>query len=52
MVLITIAAEQANATKKTLNTVEQLLDYCASHPDAKIRYTASDMILNIQSDAS
>eukprot|EP00804_Cyclotella_cryptica_P000699 CCRYP_000983-RA/>CCRYP_000983-RA protein AED:0.36 eAED:0.37 QI:0/0/0/1/1/1/5/0/509 len=29
-----------------------LLDYCASHPNAIVRFTASDMILNIHSDAS
>jgi hypothetical protein len=28
------------------------LDYLASHPDAKIRFHASDMILHIHSDAS
>ena len=32
--------------------VSQLLDYLATHPDAKIRYHASDMVLNIHSDAS
>ena len=46
-----IAAEQAHATKKALATVHQLLDYCATLPDAKIRYYASDMILNIHSDS-
>jgi hypothetical protein len=30
----------------------QLLDYIATHPDAIIRYHASDMILHIHSDAS
>jgi hypothetical protein len=30
----------------------QLLDYLATHPDATIRYHASDMILHIHSDAS
>jgi hypothetical protein len=30
----------------------QLVDYLATHPDATIRYHASDMILHIQSDAS
>ena len=28
------------------------LDYCASHPDATIRYNASDMVLWTVSDAS
>ena len=52
MALSTIAGEQANATKKTERTVEQLLDYLSTHPDATIRYRASDMVLNIHSDAS
>jgi hypothetical protein len=30
----------------------QLLDYLSGHPDAKVRFHASDMILNIHSDAS
>jgi hypothetical protein len=29
-----------------------MVDYLATHPDATIRYHASDMILNIHSDAS
>eukprot|EP00804_Cyclotella_cryptica_P000097 CCRYP_013741-RA/>CCRYP_013741-RA protein AED:0.45 eAED:0.45 QI:0/0/0/1/0/0/2/0/125 len=31
---------------------KQFLDYTATHPDAEIRYHASDMILNVHSDAS
>jgi hypothetical protein len=30
----------------------QLLDYLATHPDAKIRFHASDMVLHLHSDAS
>ena len=29
-----------------------MLDYCATHPNAKICFHASDMVLNIHSDAS
>ena len=32
--------------------MDHFLDYCATHPDAKIRYHASDMQLWIHSDAS
>ena len=32
--------------------MEQLLDYLSTHPNATNRYRASDMILNIHSDAS
>ena len=52
MALSTIASEQARATQTTIKNVKQLLDYLAWHPDATIRFHASDMILNIHSDAS
>jgi hypothetical protein len=52
MTLSTIAHEQARATRRTNLSVTQLLDYCATHPDATIRFRASDMVLNIHSDAS
>jgi hypothetical protein len=32
--------------------VYQVLDYFGTHPDAKIQFRASDMVLNIHSDAS
>lgn len=32
--------------------MHHFLNYCATHPDAKIRYHASDMILHIHTDAS
>ena len=48
----TIAAQQARGTLKTTIAVNQLLDYCHTHPSATIRYRASDMILKIHSDAS
>jgi hypothetical protein len=47
-----IAAEQTKATDKTQAATNQMLDYLATHPDAIIRYHASDMILHIHSDAS
>jgi hypothetical protein len=47
-----IAAEQTKATEKTQAATNQLLGYLATHPDAIIRYRASDMILHIHSDAS
>ena len=50
--LSSIAAEQAQATEQTEKHVHQLLDYLHTHQDATIRYVASDMILNIHSDAS
>jgi hypothetical protein len=51
MPLNDIETEQTKATKKTQAATNQLLDYLATHPDATIRYHASDMILHIHSDA-
>jgi hypothetical protein len=47
-----IATEQTQATEKTQAATNQLLDYLATHPDATIRYHASNMMLHIHSDAS
>jgi predicted protein tyrosine phosphatase len=44
--------EQTKATDKNQAATNQLLDYLATHPDATIRYHASDMILHIHRDAS
>ena len=38
-------------TKKAMEKAYQVLDYLATHPDAKIQFCASDMVLNIHSDA-
>jgi hypothetical protein len=48
----TIASEQAEGTDNTLRAVIDLLNYCATHPDAAIRYNASNMCLHVDSDAS
>ena len=47
-----IASQQAAPTEKTMQRVNTFLNYMATHPDAIIRYYASDMILNVHSDAS
>jgi hypothetical protein len=47
-----IAAEQTKATEDTEACVSHLLDYLSTHHDASIRYVASDMVLNVHSDAS
>jgi hypothetical protein len=52
MPLNDIETEQTKATEKTQAAKNQMLHYLAAHPDATIRYHASDMILNIHSDAS
>jgi hypothetical protein len=50
--LSSIAAEQTKATESTETKIVQLLDYLYTHKDATIRYVASDMVLNVHSDAS
>jgi hypothetical protein len=52
MALSDIAMQQSAPTVNTKKRVDQFLDYRWTHPDAKIRYLASDMILNVHSDAS
>jgi hypothetical protein len=52
MPLNDISTEQTAATEKRKTAAGQLLDYLATHPDAKIRFHVSDMILHINSDAS
>ncbi len=52
MALSTIAMSQAKPTEHTMERCIQLMDYLATHSDAKIRFSASDMVLNIHSDAS
>ena len=47
-----ISAQQAKGTEKTYADTLWLLNYAATHPNATIKYTASDMILHIHSDAS
>jgi hypothetical protein len=47
-----LASQQSNATDVTSDKVIKLLNYCNTHPETKIRYHASDMILHIHSDAS
>ena len=51
MALSSIASEQMRATEKTQKRCVQLLDYLASNSEATVRYRASDMIMNIHSDA-
>jgi hypothetical protein len=52
MPLSIIAIVTTIATQHTIYATNQILDYCATHPDAIITYRASDMILKIHSDAS
>ena len=47
-----IAAQQSKGTEKTYADTLWLLNYAATHLNAKICYTASDMILYIHSNTS
>ena len=51
-ILMALSSQQSAPTENTMKRVNQFLDYMWTHPDAIIRYRASDMILNVHSDAS
>jgi hypothetical protein len=48
----TITSKQSKGTHAIAQAITQLLNYAAAHPDANVRYHASDMCLHIHSDAS
>ena len=50
--LNSIAMQQTSAADNTLKRIEDLLVYAATHPNAKVRYRASNMILQFHTDAS
>jgi hypothetical protein len=52
MALSSIAIKQSKGTTNTIQKSKQLLDYLTTHPDATIRFCASDMIMSVHSDAS
>jgi hypothetical protein len=47
-----LASAQTKGTEATAQAVTQLLNYCATHPDAVLQYRKSDMHLWTHSDAS
>jgi hypothetical protein len=47
-----LASAQAHGTQATVAQMVHFLNYCATHPESKICYVASDMVLHIHSDAS
>ena len=51
-ILGSIAAQKSKVTEKTYTYTLWLLSYAATHPNATIQYTVSNMILHIHSDAS
>jgi hypothetical protein len=52
MALSTIASKQTKGSERTMEKALQILDYLATHPDATIRFRATDMVMNIHSNAS
>jgi hypothetical protein len=52
MALSSIAVEQTKAMEKTMGRCIQLLDYLTRNSEAKARYHAMDVIMNIHSDVS
>ena len=48
----TIASEQAEGTHQTREAAVWFLNYAATHPDAVVRFRASEMQLHEHSDAS
>ena len=47
-----ISGQQSAPTTDTMKKCNKLMDYLHTHPNATIRYRASDMILYIESDAA
>ena len=47
-----ISSKQAHPTHNTIHKVQRLMDYVHTYPDTYVRFHASDMILNIDSDAA
>ena len=47
-----IGTVQASPTADTKRKVQMLLDYLHAHPDATLRYHASDMVLQVEADAA
>jgi hypothetical protein len=52
MALSSIAIKQSKGMTNTMEKAKQLLDYLATYPDATIQFRASDMIMNVHSNAS
>jgi hypothetical protein len=52
MGLSLIAVEQTKAIEQTMGRCINLLNYLMSNQDAKVCFHASDMVMNIHSDAS
>jgi hypothetical protein len=52
MVLSTIASEQTKGMENTVEKAYKVLDYLATHLNAKVRFGAFNMVMNFHSDVS
>ena len=50
--LSAIVAQQSDPTEETMIKTLKFLDYAATHPDAILTFNASNVVLNVRSDAS
>jgi hypothetical protein len=50
--LNSLAAEQSKGAENTAQAIIQVLNYCATHPDAMLLHHVSGTVLHIDSDAS
>ena len=50
--LVNLATQQSKPTESLWNDITWFLNYAASHPDTKICFSSSDMILHIARDGS
>ena len=46
-----LSGQKAKPTANTAREIKQFTNYRVMHPEARIQYHASDMILYVQSDA-
>jgi hypothetical protein len=47
-----IATQESKPTQTTIDIVRRLLDFAHTYLNAKVRFYASDMILNVDTDAA
>ena len=50
--LSSLASKQSTGTQSTVDDITRLLNYAATHPDATVRFRASQMALHIHSDGA
>ena len=48
----TLAASQTEGTEETIKATTHFLNYIATHPEARVRFHKSNMILHVHSDGS